>query len=213
MFQITAGKFVCLFGGEDVDWIRRFTRSIRETARESGITVELLYVGKSKPKEKTINEINAIIELEKLGAIIDFNYIWYFWLRIESMWYSKGQLLALKNESMKNDPIMHGIIALLSFGSGTNGWAVISRGSLEITKGNGVVMFDGINEHPKWKPRENEIGFVPALDEYLTQIYKRKPHPCTSLILPATGAMPETVSCAECGRLMERFTMFRCCSD
>ncbi|KAF3431155.1 hypothetical protein FNV43_RR25885 [Rhamnella rubrinervis] len=210
---IQAGKYVCLFGGEDIEWMRRFTRAIKEAARDSGISLELLYVGKTKPKEKTMNEINAIIEAEKMGSTIDYSYIWYFWLRLESMWYSKGQILAGRKESMKSDPIMQGIIALLSFGSGTTGWAVVSRGSLDMTKGNGIVMHTAVSEHANWKPRENDIGFVPALDEYLTVLHSRIPHPCTSLILPATGAMPETVSCAECGRIMERFTMFRCCSD
>ncbi|KAH7515633.1 protein SIEVE ELEMENT OCCLUSION B [Ziziphus jujuba] len=210
---IQSGKYICLFGGEDIEWIRKFTRSIRETARESNIPLELLYVGKTKPKERIINDINAVIEAEKLATTMEWSYIWYFWLRIESMWYSKGQLLAGKNELAKNDPIMLGIIALLSFGSGTQGWALISRGSLEMTKGTGEHMHTAMVEHGKWKLKENEIGFVPALDEHLRDLRNKTPHHCTSLILPAVGAMPETVACAECGRLMERFTMFRCCAD
>lgn len=213
MFQIQSGKYVCLFGGEDIEWIRKFTKVIKAEARESNIPLELLYVAKSKPKERIVTEINAVIEAEKLASTIEWSYIWYFWMRIESMWYSKGQLLAGNTEQAKTDPIMLGIISLLSFGSGTQGWALISRGSFEMTKGNANHMHTGMVEHAKWKVRESDIGFVPALDEYLRGLHIRTPHHCTSLILPATGAMPEAVACAECGRLMERLTMFRCCAD
>ncbi|PON42304.1 Sieve element occlusion [Parasponia andersonii] len=204
-------RHICLYGGEDLDWIRKFTRTAKEVARESGLNLELLYVGKSKPHEKATRNIIDTIIKENLSRTLDWNLIWYFWVRLESMWYSKGQLTPAEN--IKNDRVMLGIIAMLSYGSSSQGWAAISRGYGEMVKGSGEHIYKGLSEHGRWKPREDEIGFVPALDEYLTKIHHDAPHHCTSLILPATGAMPDTVACSECGRLMERYTMFRCCLD
>ncbi|KAL5552733.1 hypothetical protein UlMin_040134 [Ulmus minor] len=208
---IQEGRHICLYGGEDLDWIRKFTRTAKDAAREAGVALELLYVGRSKPKERTTRTVLDTIQQENLSRALDLNLIWYFWVRMESMWHSKGQLVS--SENVKNDPIMLGIIAMLSFGSSDQGWAVISRGFDHMVKGNGEHMFKGLNERTRWRPREQEIGFLPALDEYLRQLHVDAPHHCTSLILPATGAMPETVACSECGRLMERYTMFRCCLE
>lgn len=207
LFQLQEGKHICLYGGEDIEWIRRFTRIAKDVAREAGITLELLYVGRRTAKERTIKGIIEKIQAENLSRTLDWNLIWYFWLRLESMWQSKGQFTS--SENVKNDPIMPGIIALLSYDQ----WALFSRGVTEMAKANGDHMFKSLTEHGRWKAREVEIGFVPALDEYLRQIHIDAPHHCTSLLLPATGAMPESVSCSECGRLMERYTMFRCCLD
>ncbi|XP_050372121.1 protein SIEVE ELEMENT OCCLUSION B-like [Argentina anserina] len=220
---IQEGKLICLYGGEDITWIRDFTRAARTVALEAKIQLELLYVGKSKAKEQKLKSIMRILEEEKLSHVLDWNFIWFFWIRLESMWQSKGQ--QLKNEllssshlrdtdsfSLRNDPVLKGIISLLSFRSSERGWAVIGTGS-SMSKANGEHMLRSLREYAAWEIKRREIGFTPALNEYLAGVYKSAPHHCTSLMLPATGLMPETVACAECGRLMERYTMFRCCTD
>ncbi|CAB4294865.1 unnamed protein product [Prunus armeniaca] len=217
---ITDRKYVCLYGGEDIEWIRNFTRAAKSVALEAGIPLELLYVGRSKPKEKVAKQILSIIQAENLSHALEWNTtIWYFWVRLESMWQSKGQLLReqstthFKTDNLKNDPIMQGIISMLSFGSSDRGWAVIGIPSADMAKANGDHMLKSLKEFTDWKIRAADVGFTPALNEHLEGVFKQAPHHCTNLILPATGIMPETVACAECGRLMERFSMFRCCTD
>ncbi|KAL6190473.1 hypothetical protein ACLB2K_036870 [Fragaria x ananassa] len=221
---IHEGKYICLYGGEEITWIREFTRAAKSVALEAGIQLELLYVGKSKAKEQNLKSIMRMIEEEKLSHVLDWNLIWFFWIRLESMWQSKGQ--QLKNEllsssqlsttdsfSLRNDPVLKGIISLLSFGSTERGWAVIGTGSADMSKANGEHMLRSLKEYAAWEMKRRELGFTPALNDYLAGVYKSAPHHCTNLMLPATGLMPETVACAECGRLMERYTMFRCCTD
>ncbi|CAN6548840.1 unnamed protein product [Malus baccata var. baccata] len=216
---ITEGKYICLYGGEDIEWIRNFTKAARNVAGDAGIQLEILYVGRSKAKENVMNNIMKIIQAEKLSHTLDWNLIWFFWIRLESMWQSKGQLLSeqgktqSRTDPLKSDPIMQGIISLLSFGSSDRGWAVISLGSAAMSKANGEHMLKSLREFNDWKNRLPEVGFTPALNEHLEVVHKQAPHHCTSLILPATGIMPETVACAECGRIMERFSVFRCCLD
>ncbi|XP_024196631.1 protein SIEVE ELEMENT OCCLUSION B [Rosa chinensis] len=222
---ITERKYICLYGGEDIKWIRSFTRAARSVAWEAGIRLELLYVGKRKATEKVVKNIMRIIQDENLSHTIEWQFISLFWTRLESMWESKGHQLQnkLKKSSqlgttdyvaMKNDDaVMQGIISMLTFGSSDHGWALIGTGSAEMSKANGEHMLRSLREFNAWKTRHSELGFTPALNEYLAGVSKQAPHHCSSLMLPVTGVMPEMVACAECGRIMERFNMFRCCTD
>ncbi|XP_042480515.1 protein SIEVE ELEMENT OCCLUSION B-like [Macadamia integrifolia] len=38
-------RFICLYGGEDIDWIRKFTTTIKEMAKKAGIPLEMMYMG------------------------------------------------------------------------------------------------------------------------------------------------------------------------
>lgn len=91
ILQISEGKYICLYGGEDMEWIRRFTTTAKAVAQAAGIQLEMLYVGKSNPREK-VRKINSTIVAEKLSHILpDLTFIWFFWVRLESMWHSKTQ--------------------------------------------------------------------------------------------------------------------------
>ncbi|PON40913.1 Sieve element occlusion [Parasponia andersonii] len=157
------GRHICLYGGEDIEWIRKFTRIAKDVAREAGITLELLYLGRYKIQERVFTSyIIEIIHRERLSRTLDWKLIWFFWLRLESMLLSRGQLI--------NDPIVHGIDEILRYGSGRQGWAVIGKGIGDMVKNNGERMFKVLAEHDRWKSREYEIGFVSALNEYLHQM-------------------------------------------
>ncbi|XP_052205367.1 protein SIEVE ELEMENT OCCLUSION B-like [Diospyros lotus] len=205
---ITEGKYICLYGGEDLEWIRRFTVSLKAVAKSANIPLEILYVGKSNRREK-IQRINSIISAEQLSHIMpDVTLNWFFWVRLESMWHSKMQ----HSKSPDTDTIVQEIVKMLSFDGGDQGWAVISRSSEEMAKANADVMLKSLARFDQWRGRAAEVGFVPALNENLQDL--RSPHHCNRLILPSTaGKIPERVVCAECGRPMEKFFMYRCCTD
>ncbi|KAK7850209.1 o-fucosyltransferase 16 [Quercus suber] len=42
------GRVVCLYGGEDINWIWKFTTTVKAVAEAAGIKLELVYVGKNK---------------------------------------------------------------------------------------------------------------------------------------------------------------------
>ncbi|KAJ4848712.1 hypothetical protein Tsubulata_042471 [Turnera subulata] len=208
MSWIAERKYICLYGGEDIEWIRRFATTAQEVAREANIPLEMLYVGKSNPRDK-IRKNNAIITAEGLGNVLpDLTLIWFFWVRLESMWHSKVQ----HNRTVENDPIMSEIMTMLSFDGSDQGWAVIGMPSSEMAKGKGDVIVKSFVEFDIWRGRAQEMGFMAALIDYLNQLHT--PHHCNRLILPGTtGGIPERVVCAECGRAMEKFIMYRCCTD
>ncbi|KAI7996509.1 Protein SIEVE ELEMENT OCCLUSION B [Camellia lanceoleosa] len=201
-------KYICLYGGEDLEWIRKFTNTAKDVAKAAGITLEMLYVGKSNPREK-VRKISNTILGEKLSHILsDPTLIWFFWVRLESMWHSKMQ----HGKSVENDLIMQEIMTIMSFDGSEQGWAVISHGTAEIAKAKGDNMLTSLTKYEDWKDHANEVGFVNALIENLEGL--RTPHHCNRLILPGTtGSIPEKVVCAECGRPMDKFIMYRCCTD
>ncbi|KAK9924122.1 hypothetical protein M0R45_032509 [Rubus argutus] len=216
---MSEGKYICLYGGEDIEWIRRFTRAAKDVALEAGIQLEFLYLGKSRQQEEVSRKFIRTIEKENISHSLDWNLSRFFWVRLESMWQSKGKFMSelsqvhVRDDNRKNDVIMQGIVSMLSFGSSDSGWALIEKASGDMSNANGDHMLRSFNEYKDWKLRHNERGFTPALNEYLAGLHKIASRHGTSLMLPATGFLPETVDCAECGRLMEKFVHFRCYSD
>ncbi|KAG5537019.1 hypothetical protein RHGRI_024455 [Rhododendron griersonianum] len=205
---IPQGIYICLYGGEDIEWIRKFTAAAKDVAKTAGITMEMVYVGKSKSKER-IKKITSTITAEKLGHCWpDPIFIWYFWTRLESMWYSKTQ----HGKTPENDRILQEVLTLLSFDGSDQGWAIICKGSTEMARANGDTILTSFKEFDLWAEEARQKGFVPALNEKLHLLHT--PQHCNRLILPGiSGGIPEKVVCAECGRPMEKYFMYRCCTD
>ncbi|KAL3511373.1 hypothetical protein ACH5RR_030774 [Cinchona calisaya] len=206
---VKENKYICLYGGEDIEWIRKFTTTARAVANAARIPLEMLYVGKSDPKER-VRRNNSIIQVEKLSHTLpDLTLIWFFWARLESMWHSKMQ----HGMTIENDPIRQEIMTMLSFDGSDQGWAVFSRGSHEMAKGNGDRIFQCLREYDRWKDKVvYPDGFVTTLNEQLHELHI--PLHCSRLILPGTsGQIPEKVVCAECRRPVEKFIMYRCCNE
>lgn len=207
--QIGEGKCICLYGGEDIEWIRAFTTATRAVANAARIPLEMLYVGKRNPKER-VRKNSAIIQVENLSHVVqDQTLIWFFWERLESMWHSRTQ----QDIPGETDPILQEIVTILSYDGSDQGWAVFSRGLAEMTRGKGDLMVQVMRGFERWKHEVTDITeFVPSVDRQLRALHT--PHHCTRLILPGTtGHIPERVVCAECSRPMEKFIMYSCCID
>ncbi|KAK9074637.1 hypothetical protein SSX86_007235 [Deinandra increscens subsp. villosa] len=208
--RIKDEKYICIYGGKDMEWIRKFTTTAREVARQAEIPLEMLYVGKSNPREKVL-KCNNIIRAESLNYVLpDSSAIWFFWARLESMLQSK---LRYGKSTDEDDPILREINVMLTYDGNDRGWAVICRGSKEwMRRANGDTVLTSLDSYEEWRDEADERGFLPVLNERVEA--NRPPHHCNRLILPgSSGRVPETVVCGECGRLMERFFLYRCCTD
>ncbi|PIN26405.1 hypothetical protein CDL12_00840 [Handroanthus impetiginosus] len=209
---IRGNSVICLYGGEDIEWIRKFTLSARAAAQAMNVPLEMLYVGKRNPRDK-VRRCHEIIDREKLSHVFGvqdyYDYIWYFWVRLWSMWNSKKQI----GMTAENDQIMQEIMDILTFDSSEQGWAVFSRGNYEITKAHGDKLLPVLDNYAAWLPEvDYPEKFVPVLDAQLRGVHPE--HHCYRLVLPGhAGYIPEEVHCSECGRLMDKYVMYRCCTD
>ncbi|CAN1312882.1 Protein SIEVE ELEMENT OCCLUSION C [Linum perenne] len=205
---VEKGKNICIYGGEDLEWIEELNARAREIT-SCGIQLEMVYVGSSNLNENVIH-IAEIINETMHRTILSVMKLRFFWLRIKSMRSAKLQ----QGGRLRHDHILQDVSALLkdSFDGSEQGWAVVSRASAEMAKGKGETILKSFMEFEEWRPLAEERGFIPALNEYLLGLHT--PLHCNRLILPgSTGSIPDRVVCAECGRAMEKFIMYRCCTD
>ncbi|KAG5537014.1 hypothetical protein RHGRI_024451 [Rhododendron griersonianum] len=208
MFMISQGKHICLYGGADHEWVRNFTAAAKDIAKTAGITLEMVYVGKSKANER-VKKIASTITAEKLSHCLPYpTYISCFWTRLESMWYSRTQ----HGKTAENDRILQEVSAMLSFDGSEQGWAVISNGSTEMVRANGDTILKIFREIKSLEKDIKQKGFVPVLKENIEKSHQL--HHCNKLLLRWTSTgIPEKLLCADCTRPMEKYFMYRCCTD
>ncbi|XVF16297.1 hypothetical protein REPUB_Repub10bG0019100 [Reevesia pubescens] len=204
---IKEGKYIFLYGGDDIEWVRRFAASARSVASASRIPLEMVYVGKSTKRE-LVKKVTGIINVEKLSyAWQDMAMVWFFWTRLESMLFSKIQL----GRADDQDPMMQQIKKLLSYDR-EGGWAVLSQGSNIVVNGHSTTVLPALGGYDEWKVNVAEKGFDLAFKEYHDKLHDVA-HPCCRFEFPITTRIPENMRCPECRRLMEKYTTFLCCHD
>ncbi|PON74659.1 Sieve element occlusion [Trema orientale] len=226
---IQEGKHICLYGGEDMEWIRSFTRTAKAVARGHGVDLEMLYAGKNRARERVVKKLINVTQREKLSKALEWRLISYFWLRMEKMCFSEPPVAMADQEEVEPEyfspddlvfavpahhcnPIFSGILKMLSVGSSSKGWAVISGGSENDTlfEADGELLLTALLEHEKWKQTAENYGFVTALEMYYHRLCNELPH-CINMILPDTQI--KQISCAACNKPMEKMVMYSCCSD
>ncbi|KAE8705038.1 Detected protein of unknown function [Hibiscus syriacus] len=205
--EIKEEKFIFLYGGDDIEWIRKFASSARGVASASGIPLEMVYVGKSNKREQ-VKKVTTIINVENLShAWQDQAMVWFFWARLESMLFSKIQL----GRADDQDPMMLQIKKLLSYGR-EGGWAVLSHGSDIVVNGHSTTILPALGGYDEWKVNVTDKGFKLAFKEYHDRLHDVA-HPCCRFEFPTTTRVPESMRCPECLRIMETYTSFVCCHD
>ncbi|KAG7985758.1 hypothetical protein I3843_03G043600 [Carya illinoinensis] len=202
------GKYIFLYGGDDIEWIRKFTNAARAVSVAAHIPIEMVYVGKGSKREKVRRAI-ATITVEKLSTCWqDLTMIWFFWTRLESMLFSKIQL----GKADDIDPMMQEIKKLLTYDR-EGGWAVLSKGSSVVVNGHGNTMLPTLLEYDSWKQNVSLHGFDLAFKNHHDML-RSISHPCSRFEFShVAGRIPESMKCPECHRNMEKHTTFLCCHD
>ncbi|KAA8530163.1 hypothetical protein F0562_004872 [Nyssa sinensis] len=205
---IRDGKYIFLYGGDDIEWIRKFTNTARAVALAARIPLEMVYVGKSNKREQ-VRKVIATIAVEKLGYYWqDPSMVWFFWTRLESMLFSKIQLGSVDDQ----DPMMQEIKKLLSYDK-SGGWAVLSKGSSVVINGHSTTVLPTLSEYDMWKENVPVKGFDTSMKEHYLKLHGET-HPCCRFeFLSTAGRIPETMKCPECFRHMEKHITFLCCHD
>ncbi|XP_059644386.1 protein SIEVE ELEMENT OCCLUSION B-like isoform X2 [Cornus florida] len=205
---IRDGKYIFLYGGDDIEWIRKFTTSARSVALASRIPLEMVYVGKSTKKEQ-IRRVIWTIVMEKLSYCWqDMAMIWFFWTRLESMLFSKIQL----GKGDDNDPMVLAIKKILCYDK-SGGWAVLTNGSSVVINGHSSTVLPALKDYDMWKENIPVKGFDPSIKDYHDLLHGAA-LPCCRFEFPSTfGRIPENMKCPECLRIMGKNFAFVCCHD
>ncbi|KAI9177381.1 hypothetical protein LWI28_014490 [Acer negundo] len=205
---IREGKYIFLYGGNDVEWVRKFTMAARTVSNSARIPLEMVYVGKSSKREQ-VRRVLAAIKVEKLSYYWeDLTMVWFFWTRLESMLFSKIQL----GRADDMDPMMQEIKKLISYDR-DGGWALLSKGSQIVVNGHGTTVLPALLEYDMWREHILTKGFDKSLKDHHDKLYSIA-HPCSRFEFSTHGGrIPESMKCPECQRIMEKFTTFCCCHD
>ncbi|KAI4387726.1 hypothetical protein MLD38_000136 [Melastoma candidum] len=205
---IREGKYIFLYGGDDIEWIRKFTTTARQVAQAAKIPLEMVYVGKSNKREQVRRVISVINSDGLSSSLPDLTMVWFFWTRLESMLYSKLQL----GRSDEFDPVMQEIKRILSYDR-EGGWAVLSKGSSVVVNGHGKTVLPTLLEYELWKEKAVAKGYDEAFKEHYNNLHLAT-RPCCRLEFSTIGRkIPDNIKCPECLRIMEKFTTFVCCHD
>ncbi|KAJ0075584.1 hypothetical protein Patl1_33349 [Pistacia atlantica] len=161
-------NYICLYGGENIDWIREFRATARKIAEAASIPLQILYVGRSNSNEEQVRKIintRFCGEAQPLVARVPSCVV--LRQRLESMWHSKTQLGC----TVENDPILREINTLLSFDKNHEGWAVFCRGTAMATA-KGETILQCLKDFHSWKTHMGDKDFVTALNHHLNQLQK-----------------------------------------
>ncbi|XP_041007295.1 protein SIEVE ELEMENT OCCLUSION B-like isoform X3 [Juglans microcarpa x Juglans regia] len=206
---IKDGKYIFLYGGDDTDWVRKFTNTARAVALAADVPLESAYVGKGSKREQ-VRRVLATIAVEKLGhSWQDLAMMWFFWTRLESMLFSKIQQGKADDHV---DPMMQEIKKLLSYDR-DGSWAVLCKGSSVVVNGHGNSILPTLVEFDKWKENVRLQGFDVAFKNH-HELLRGETYPCCRFEFSHfAGRIPEGMRCPECNRNMEKYTTYLCCHD
>ncbi|CAN1312876.1 Protein SIEVE ELEMENT OCCLUSION C [Linum perenne] len=204
---VEKGKNICIYGGEDLEWIEELNARAREIT-SCGIQLEMVYVGSSNLNENVIH-IAEIINETMHRTILSVMKLRFFWLRIKSMRSAKLQ----QGGRLRHDHILQDVSALLK---DVSGWAVIGRGSAEeIVRLEGREAVSLLSKVHQWGEKVKESGFVGALRSSIAVkpvavLHQHPEEPCNhSIMIPYGKGQPiETTACEKCRRLMKPYIVY-----
>ncbi|KAK6924640.1 Sieve element occlusion, C-terminal [Dillenia turbinata] len=202
-------KYICLYGGEDIKWIKEFIAQAKRIAASAGIAIELVYMGTSNAAEH-VDEIMKILPKDQTHTLRSRKSMWLFWSRLESMLRVKIQ----SGTTVKEDKLMREVLMTLTYDANGQGWAVIG-GGLEtdiLVKAKGDLILECFAKFEQWKEKGSQKGkFLQAINEWLSKAHIEKKH-CNKLTFPMVeGHILDIVECPDCGHPMEKFVMYKCC--
>ncbi|CAM8894615.1 unnamed protein product [Rhodiola kirilowii] len=204
--MIEAGKWVVLYGGNDIKWIPKFTNCIGEVSSKLGILIEIIYVGKDR-------EIMSLISTNSPQSYSPGIYkIWYFWTRLESLIVSRYQTFTTASDTT-TDTIIQEVKKLLSYAS-VESWACLSIPSSDLMiHGLGDTMLKGFMEYEEWKQNIHTKEFPKFFQNRIEELGRASDIPtCSRIVLQIDNKdVVQSLNCPDCTHLMEKKIQYRCC--
>ncbi|KAL8550588.1 hypothetical protein ACS0TY_009133 [Phlomoides rotata] len=194
------GRNLCIYGSDNIDWIKEFNQTIKKMKTIAGVQLEVVYVGIKNLDENVKNILNTI-DQENTTISLTFNNIHLFWIRLEAIKRSISRHLDTPN----GDEIAGRVSELLEMKGG--GWAVIGGGS-----SNGAIKFDQEKLREcmgRFSINKNvaEMGLVAAINEACASGGK-----CMhdEEIPYEEGLIEKMMICGSCRRPIKKFVLYKC---
>ncbi|KAL2547095.1 hypothetical protein Fot_16328 [Forsythia ovata] len=202
---VEEGKNLCIYGSENIDWIREFTAKMKKI-KDAGTQLQLVYVGcRNSTNQNIQNNILAIINQEKLSTSLTSAKILFFWFRLECI---KRSITHQEN----TDKIAKEVAEFLDFGENKEGWAVFGRVSStdHVIKLSGEKLVEFFDLFSVWGENVAELGFVGAIESALKTSFPSEPCNHTELVPYEEGLIETRVICGICKRPMKKFVVYKC---
>ncbi|KAG8383254.1 hypothetical protein BUALT_Bualt05G0165300 [Buddleja alternifolia] len=199
---VEEGKNVCIYGSNNLDWVRKFNAKMKELKRE-GIQLEVVYVGCKNPFEQVKNIIDTI-DQENLCTSLILTKVHFFWLRLESIKRS----LSHQDYTMNCDQILKNVEELLDC---DDGWAVIGRGSFstDMIKLDSKTLDECVELFPLWCRNVATLGLVGAIRSVFEPTFGGGNCHHNELVPYEEGLIEKTLICGSCQRPMEKFVLYQ----
>ncbi|XP_047949301.1 protein SIEVE ELEMENT OCCLUSION A-like [Salvia hispanica] len=210
---VKENKYICLFGGDDYEWIKKFVNEAKRVAGEAKIELQMVYIYKKNTREDHMTQITQTlsstgVEVWEKSTSINF------WKRIECLLYSKFHQGVKESE---RHPFLREAMNMLALGDHDKGWGLISQGEgaglKKIAKANGDMILKAFEGYSSWSSSETTLDFTTGLHDHLARLARDFPHHCNRLTIPGIEDILGTMLCGECNQPMEKFIMYRCCVE
>uniref|UniRef100_A0A7N0T1L1 Sieve element occlusion C-terminal domain-containing protein n=1 Tax=Kalanchoe fedtschenkoi TaxID=63787 RepID=A0A7N0T1L1_KALFE len=193
------GKWVILYGGNDVEWSRKLTTQMRKLLSDACILVEMIYVGENR-------------ELEPQSYSLDLRKVFYFWTRLESILISRYQSFSAGDSG--TDPILGEVKKLLSYKSAET-WACLKTPSSDsMVHGLGDVMLQGFMKSEMQERYVQTNEFAKEFQNHIEQLTRGSSSgpACHRIVLHTDDRdAVESLKCPSCDHSMEKKIRYGCC--
>ncbi|KAJ0076216.1 hypothetical protein Patl1_33443 [Pistacia atlantica] len=166
---IAEDNYICLYGGGNIDWIKKFTAKAKEVAEASHIKLHILYVGEWKPE--IYENISTITEEKLSHSLQDLCSVQFFWKRLRKIHQSRME----NGFTLENDLIIQDINTILSFDNNYEEWTVFCKRSA-MAIANGEIILQCLSDFDLWRTYMNDKDFVTALNHYRLVQLMESPH-------------------------------------
>ncbi|KAL9677864.1 hypothetical protein QQ045_015700 [Rhodiola kirilowii] len=210
--MMEASKWIVLYGGIDVEWIRKFITCIRKISDDAGTSFEMIYVGKNAASENIGEVISSMcVDMPQIYSP-DSKKIWYFWTRLESLLISRYQTVSEIHHTI--DPIIREVKNLLSYASAESWACLITPSSDMIIHDLGDTMLQGFMEFKLWKQHLHSKDFSKIFLNHIEQLRQSQvsDRSCSRIVLNIDNKdVVQSLECPHCNHFMENKVQYRCC--
>ncbi|XP_054821093.1 protein SIEVE ELEMENT OCCLUSION C isoform X2 [Prosopis cineraria] len=202
-YWVEEGKDLCLYGCDNLGWIRKFNGKIEELKRQ-GLQLETVYVATSQLSEHVKEIMETLANEFDPSNLLLFTKLQFFWLRLESMRRSKVRL-----GKTSSDQVLAELSALLDMNEKNEGWVVIGRGSSsDITRLQGRQIIECLEKYEEWGDNVEALGLVGAIRNFLQPPLVEGPCSHSYLVPSSQAQVGGTVVCDVCKRTMKKYVVY-----